>query len=165
MRLVAPEPASLVVRTDEHRDYPRAFKKLEHLEIEHRRTNSKKSRTPMNPLFPANQLHLHVRHRGANHERETIAFSKRRQSAIGRLAILQVGRNYMRPRSVKKPKGQSPAEFLGLMTEKLRIGRLLERRLFPSLVELPARLRQYYEGVIKTRQVPKGRRHELKHAF
>ena len=119
----------------------------------------------MNPLFPVNQAHLHMRHRGGNHERETIAFSKRRQSAMGRLAILQVGRNYMRPRSVHDPKGASPAEFLGLMTEKLSLGRLLRRRLFPSLMELPATVRQYYEGRVETRQIPNGRRHELKYAF
>ena len=165
MRMVAPEPARIVVRSDQHAAYPRAFKKLGHLEIDHRLTHSKEPRTPSNPLFPVNQLHLQVRHRGANHKRETIAFSKRRQSALERLAILQVGRNYMRPRSVRDPRGESPAEHLGLMEGKLSIRQLLQRRLFPSRMQLPTRIREYYAGAVQTRQIPNGRRHELKYAF
>ena len=49
-----------------------------------------RERTPQNPLFLANVLDLLIRHNGSNHKRETIAFSKRRQSAAERLAVLQV---------------------------------------------------------------------------
>ena len=162
---MVPSDSSVRVLSDEHRDYPRAFKRLEHLSIDHRRTSSKLPRTPWNPLFPVNLLHLHVRHRGANHKRETIAFSKRRQSAVERLAILQVGRNYMRAKSVREPRGASPAQRLALMKRKLSMSELFRRRLFPSLVALPERILQYYERAIETRQIPGGRRHELKYAF
>ncbi len=165
LRMLAPEPAQLVIRSDEHRDYPRAFKRLAHLDITHRCTSSKAPRTSWNPLFPVNLLHLQVRHRGSNHKRETIAFSKRRQSAAERLGILQVGRNYMRARSVRDPKGASPAEHLGLMKRKLSLSALLRRRLFPSLLALPERIRQYYERAVETRQIPNGRRHDLVYAF
>ena len=44
-------------------------------------------RTPQNPLFPVNLSDLLIRHTGGNHKRETIAFSKRRQGALYRIAV------------------------------------------------------------------------------
>jgi hypothetical protein len=38
--------------------------------------------TAQNPLFPVNLADLLLRHSSANHKRETIAFSKRRQGAM-----------------------------------------------------------------------------------
>ena len=75
-----------------------------------------------------------VRHSGANHKRETIAFSKRRQAAV---------------------------ERLGLRVGKLAAGELLRERLFPSRVELPRRLQRYYRREVPTRQLRDGRRHRL----
>jgi hypothetical protein len=127
-------------------------------------TPSKQARTPANPLFPVNLLDLLIRHTGANHKRETIAFSKRRQGAAERMAILQVWRNFMKSFSEKKG-GASPAERLGLMEGKLEVGELLSRRLFPAVVGLPKRLMRYYRREVRTRRIPNGRRHALAYAF
>jgi hypothetical protein len=156
VRLVAGEPSALVVRSDEHRAYPRAFHGLERegYRIRHERTPSNEARTPQNPLFPVNLLDLLIRHDGANHKRETLAFSRRRQSAAERLAILQSERR----------QDQSPAQRLGLLPAKLTPDAALRRRIFPSRVRLPVRLARYYRRDVETAPLRPGLRHRLRYA-
>jgi len=163
LEIVAPLPQALELHTDQHPSYPRAVRRVSHLSIHHRTISSRALRTPQNPLFPINLLDLLIRHDGANHKRETIAFSKRRASAAERLAIFLVWRNWMRPFSVRKG-GASPAMRLGLVSRVLELGELLKRRLFPSRVTLPARWIHYYWKALVTRAIPKGRDHRLKYA-
>jgi transposase-like protein len=165
VNLVARKSGDLHFLSDEHPDYPRAFRRAPpQVRIKHDVTSSKASRTPANPLFPVNLLDLLIRHSGGNHKRETIAFSKRRQSAAERLAILQVWRNFVKSISERK-KNESPAQLLGLFPRRLRVEEILSQRLFPSLVELPARVMKYYRREILTRRIPNCRRHALKYAF
>jgi transposase-like protein len=164
VRLVRREPGDLRVYSDEHQAYPRAFKRVPGVRIEHEVTSSRVPRTPDNPLFPVNLLDSLIRHSGANHKRKTIAFSKRRQGGAERMAILQVWRNFMKHFSEKK-KDASPAQRLGLVSKRLRVEEVLSRRLFPSQVGLPQRLMKYYRRQIETRLIPKGRGHALKYAF
>ena len=165
VRLVVGEPSALVVRSDEHRAYPRAFRRLERegYRIRHERTPSRAARTPQNPLFPVNLLDLLIRHDGANHKRETLAFSRRRQSAAERLAILQVWRNYVKPFSERR-QDQTPAQRLGLLPAKLTPDEALRRRIFPSRVRLPARLARYYRREVETAPLGPGLRHRLRYA-
>ncbi len=95
IRLAAPQAGPLLIRSDEHRAYPRAFRRLPGYQIVHEMTPSQQARTHQNPLFPVNLLELLIRHSGANHKRETIAFSKRRAGANLRLCVLVVWRNYI----------------------------------------------------------------------
>ena len=165
LRIVVPKGGKVEIRSDEHPAYPRAIRHLSNVTIErHRVTPSVQARTPANPLFPVNLLDLLIRHSGANHKRETIAFSKRRQAAAERMAILQVWRNFMKSFS-EKAGDESPAERLGLTKGKLLVRRLLRWRLFPSLVGLPERRKDYYRRLIGTRAIPDCRRHQLKYAF
>jgi hypothetical protein len=164
VRLVRREPGGLRIHSDEHRAYPRAFRRVPEVQVEHEVTSSKAPRTPTNPLFPINLLDLLIRHSGANHKRETIAFSKRRQGGAERMAIFQVWRNFMKHFSEKK-KDASPAQRLGLMPRRLGVEEILSRRLFPSRVGLPERVMKYYRREIVTRVIPNGRRHALKYAF
>jgi hypothetical protein len=96
LQLSAPRPQALIVLSDEHPAYPRALKQLPEHTITHHCTPSVQARTVNNPLFPVNRLDLLLRHNSANHKRETIAFSTRRQSAAERLAVLMVWRNHVR---------------------------------------------------------------------
>jgi hypothetical protein len=105
-----------------------------------------------------------IRHNGSNHKRETIAFSKRRQSAAERLAVLQVWRNFMKPVSERR-RDATPAQRLGLSGRRWTIGDLLGRRRFPSRVGLPARIMRYYRREIETRQLPVNCGHTLRYAF
>jgi len=164
LALVAPYPQRLELHTDQHSDYPRALRRLPHLAVTHRTISSRAARTPRNPLFPVNLLDLLIRHSGANHKRETIAFSKRRQSAIERLWVFLVWRNWIKSFSERKRDG-SPAMRLGLSERRLSVGELLAARLFPTRVRLAARWARYYWREIATRALPNGTRHQRVFAF
>jgi hypothetical protein len=163
LRLVAPERQAVTIRSDEHPAYPRAFRRVPHLTIRHEVTPGRLPRTTHNPLFPINLTDLLIRHSGANHKRETIAFSKRRQSAIERLALFQVWRNFIKHRSELKRAG-TPAMALGLTDHPLTFREILAERLFPSRVRLPERLARYYWRQIHTRAYAKQRSHRLRYA-
>jgi transposase-like protein len=163
LRIVAPEPQALVLHTDEHQDYPRAIADVPHLRVDHRTVSSRAARTSRNPLFPANLLDLLVRHCGSDHKRETVAFAKRRQSAVWRLWVFLVWRNYWKWFSERRP-GATPAMRAGVCEHRIGLERILAQRLFPTRVELPERWAEYYWGRVPTRRVANGRRHELTYA-
>ena len=98
------------------------------------------------------------------HQRETIAFSKRRQSAIERLAALQVWRNVFKPLSERRRDSLAAAEHLGLCERKLEVAEVPEQRLLPSLVRLPERLERYYRREALTRRIANGVRRWLRYA-
>jgi hypothetical protein len=151
------------LRTDEHLAYPRAVRRSGRL-VKHSVTSSKEARTAHNPLFPVNLWDLLIRHSSSNHKRETIAFSKRRQNAAEKLAVLQVWRNFLKSFSEKK-QDSTPAMRLGLARGKLSVVDVLEERLFVSRVGLPVRLQRYYFRETFTRRIPNGRIHDCILAF
>jgi transposase-like protein len=163
LAIVAPLPQALELHTDEHPDYPRALRALPHLTVDHRTVSSRAVRTAMNPLFPVNLLDLLVRHSGANHKRETIAFSKRRQSAACRLWLLLAWRNYVKWFSERKHDG-TPAMRAGVCAERWSFRRILSQRLFPSRIRLPQRWQVYYWNRTPTRCLPNARSHRLEYA-
>ena len=82
-----------------------------------------------------------------------MAFSKRRQSALYRLAMWVVWRNYMKDRSENRPKG-TPAQALGLTRRAFELGDVLRRRLFPDRIgSLHGWLADCYFGRITTRAI------------
>jgi hypothetical protein len=160
---LCPAPRALELHSDRHADYPRALRRLPHLVVDHRTVSSRAARTPRNPLFPVNLLDLLIRHCGANHKRETIAFSKRRQSAIERLWVLVVWRNYLKSFSERARDG-SPAMRLGLLPRRLTPGAVLDRRLFPARIGLPPCWARHYWRQVPTRALPRPARHRLRYA-
>ena len=156
--LLAPTPQALVLCTDEHPDYPRAIARLPHLRVTHRTVSSRAARTPRNPLFAVNLLDLLIRHSGANHKRETIAFSKRRQSAAERLWVLLAWRNYVKSCS-ERTRGPSPAMRLGLLARRLKPRELLKQRLFVSRLPPSQPWLDYYWRRVRTREIPNCREH------
>jgi len=162
-RLLAPDPQPIELHSDEHTDYPRAIRRLAHLQVTHRTVSSRASRTPQNPLWPINLLDLLIRHSGANHKRETLAQSKRRQSAIDRLWVFLVWRNHVKWFSELR-RDQTPAMRLGIDSRRRSVRQILEQRLFPTRIELPERWEQYYWRTIRTRAFTRNQRHTLKYA-
>ena len=156
---IVPEGGTAIIRSDEHQAYPLAFRRLRGRRLHHEQTSSKKSRTTKNPLFPVNLADLLLRHSSANHKRETIAFSKRRQGAMYRAAIWVVWRNYVKSRSENK-KNSPPAVVLGLIRKRLSIAKILEHRLFPSRMELGSWVHRCYHGRITTRRLERNRVHQ-----
>ena len=153
---IVPKGSEVTIRSDEHQAYPRAFQRLKGRLLHHEQTSSKKSRTTRNPLFPVNLADLLLRHSSANHKRETIAFSKRRQGAMYRAAIWLVWRNYVKSRSENK-RNSPPAVILGLIRKRLSIEKILAKRLFPSQLELSKWVRRCYDGRISTRRLERSR--------
>ncbi|MBI5837903.1 MAG: hypothetical protein HZB25_11725, partial [Candidatus Eisenbacteria bacterium] len=164
LRLAVPGSSQLTLFSDDHPAYPRAFRALGHLQIRHHVTSSRERRTTSNPLFPVNLLDLLVRHGSANHKRETIAFSKRRQAAIERLALLQVWRNFIKRFSERKLRSETPAQRVGLLGRARTVSEVLGRRLFPSQVALPETLERYYRRTVKTPALGVNRTHRLRYA-
>jgi len=161
--ILAPDPQALELHSDEHADYPRALRRRPDLRIEHHTLSSRAARTPRNPLWAINLLDLLIRHSGANHKRETIAHSKRRQSACERLWVFLVWRNHLKWFSEQR-RDETPAMRLGLASRRLRVADLLEARLFPGRIPLPERWAQYYWRRVKTRVFPRNHEHRLRYA-
>jgi len=155
---------TLELHTDDHRDYPRALKRLRDRCFQHRTVSSRKARTSQNPLFAVNLLDLLIRHSGANHKRETIAHSKRRQGAIDRLWVFLTWRNWMKSFSERKRDG-SPAMRLGAADERVTYESLMRQRLFPSRIGLPDRWYVHYRRHTPTRRIARIATHRLKYAF
>jgi transposase-like protein len=155
--------AALTIRSDDHRAYPRALATLE-CPVEHHITSSKERRDAHNPLFEINLVDLLLRHSQANHRRETIAWSKRRQASAERLAIFTVWRNYMK-RRWEKSERRTPAMLKGLLERPLMVQDVLRKRLFRSRTELPNRWDQYYRRTVRTPALPRNRQHTLTYAF
>jgi hypothetical protein len=160
---VVPEGAHVELHSDRHAAYPPALRRLGGRSIRHRTTSSKALRTPGNPLFPVNLADLLLRHTGANHKRETIAFSKRRQGALYRAAIWLVWRNYVKSTSEKR-RDDPPGVKLGLIPKRLRVEDILRTRRFPWRFELSGWLERCYYGRIPTRRIPHCRTHRLRYA-
>ena len=164
VRRVVPRGAAVTIRSDEHRAYPPALARVGGGRVvAHETTSSRAPRTAHNPLFPVNLADLLLRHCGSNHKRETIAFSKRRQGALERMAIFAVWRNYVKSVSERR-RDAPPGVRLGRIERALRVEEILGRRLFPWRVGLRGWLARCYAGRIRTRCLPRGRAHRLKYA-
>ena len=154
----------VTVYSDAHPAYKRAIKHLK-TRVEHRVTPGKAHRSRDNELWSINLLDFLIRHCSANHKRETIAWSKRRQASANRLLILLVWRNYMNGRREKERGSPTPAMALGLMSKRLTAAELLKERLFRTRSELPPRWAEYYDQRVETRALARNRTHDLKLAY
>ncbi|HEX5131093.1 MAG TPA: hypothetical protein VFX92_01255, partial [Candidatus Krumholzibacteria bacterium] len=138
----------LIIRSDDHRAYPRALASLD-MPVTHRITSSKERRDRQNPLWEVNLLDLVIRHSTAAHKRETIAFAKRRQASIEKLVILQVWRNYIQRRRVKGER-VTPAMLIGRASRPWRIKDLLAGRRFFAKTPMSSCWQRYYRREVRT---------------
>jgi hypothetical protein len=162
---VVPPGAQVALASDEHQAYPRALRWLQDRRIHHRTVSSRELRTPANPLFPVNLADLLLRHSGANHKRETIAFSKRRQGALYRAAVWLVWRNYIKARSERRKDGP-PGVAIGVVPRACSAKEVLRARLFPwREPRLRGWLERCYYARIPTRRLARCRQHRLKYAL
>jgi transposase-like protein len=152
-----------IVRSDEHQAYVRALRGLG-CQVDHRQTSSRRRRDRRNELFEVNLLDMFLRHSSANHRRETIAFSKRRQESAYRLAVFTVWKNFEKRRWEKRC-WQTPAMILGLTDRVLTADDVLGQRLFPAHHTLPPSWERYYWRDVETPALGRNGRHRLKYAF
>jgi len=160
---VVPPGGAAAIDSDEHAAYGPALRSLRGRELQHRTTSSRARRDAHNPLFPVNLADLLLRHCGANHKRETIAFSKRRQGALYRAAIWMVWRNYVKSRSERR-RDAPPAVALGLIERAFTVRELLRVRRFPWRQRLSGWLERCYFGRIPTRRLARCCPHRLRYA-
>jgi transposase-like protein len=164
LEVVAGSQRELTVMSDEHKAYPRAIRQLA-CRVRHLVTSSRARRDASNRLFPVNAADCLIRHSSANHKRETIAWSKRRQASSERLAVFVVWRNYMKGRREKVRGSPTPAQARGQMDHRVDVVELLSRRLFVSQIPLPAQWAEYYWRRVRTRALgPRQRCHALRYA-
>jgi hypothetical protein len=164
-----PPCPQLLLHSDEHPAYPRALRRLRsefpNLSILLHTTSSRERRTTANPLFPVNLADLLVRHSQANHRRESIAFSKRRQGAVERMAVFVVWRNLIKRRREKEA-GTTAAMSMGLTGEPWSWRRVFRRRQFVRPGLLPGPWWDYYWRRVKTLALGDGQtEHQRKYAF
>ena len=153
---------------DEHQAYPRErWPTLEgpqdlHAradELEAKARTTRESAVPREPVRPADPA-LAARTTSGR----TIAFSKRRQSAMYRMAIWAVWRNYVKDRSENRAKG-TPAQALGIAKRALSVREVLARRRFPEREKISGWLAECYFGRIPTRAIENCRVHEARYAI
>ncbi|MBC8425727.1 IS1 family transposase [bacterium] len=152
------------IYSDDHRTYRNVIRGLP-CEIDHQVTPSTAKRDKRNPLWEVNLADLLLRHCSANHKRETIAWSKRRQGSAYRLAVFIVWRNYIKVRREKVRGSPTPAMSRGMCNKAMTGVVILRKRLFPNQIQLPKRWQTYYWSLVRTRSLARQRRHDLKYAF
>jgi transposase-like protein len=160
---IVPPGGTATLDSDQHLAYVQVLRSPRHRGVQHRRTSSRAHRDGRNPLFAVNLADLLLRHCGANHKRETIAFSKRRQGALYRAAIWMVWRNYVKSRSEQR-RDSPPAVVLGLIDRAYTVRELLRVRRFPWRQGLSGWLERCYFGRIPTRRLVRCRTHQLRYA-
>ena len=165
----APRAVELWLYSDDHPAYRRALRRIRRrhprLRLHHQVTSSRERRTVRNPLFPVNLADLLLRHGQAAHRRETIAFCKRRQGALERLAVFTVWRNLIKRRREKQA-GETAAMAAGIVDRPWSWGQVFRSRKFPRRRWLPGPWWQYYWGRVKTAALGTSQRtHRLKYAF
>ncbi len=154
---------SAVVHSDGHKSYQRAIRDTD-CDITHIVTPGENHRDKHNKLWEINLLDLLIRHSSANHKRETIAWSKRRQSSAERMVLFLVWRNYIKVRREKKPSGPTPAMARGMYDHRLTVSEIFSERIFRDHIELPERWAEYYDRKVVTRALPKNNTHDLNYA-
>ena len=151
------------VYTDDHPQYRKPIRNYGKI-IDHSVTPGRQHRDKNNALWEINLFDRFFRHSSTNHTRETLAWSKRRQSSTDRLAIFAVWRNYMNGRRQKDRRSSTPAMARGMLDRKLVAEDVLSHRLFIGQVELPDSWQRYYRREVLTRALSHNRRHTLTYA-
>ncbi len=116
-------------------------------------------------MFAVDLLHKIFRHTLAHHHRETIAFSRRLNAAMERIALTIVWRNFVKRRSERRRGERTPAMVVGVADRRWTWKRALSRRLFFDRVELSETWQLLYRREWTT-PLPMGNaRHDLVRAF
>jgi transposase-like protein len=151
---------SAIVHSDDHKSYLRSIRETP-CRIRHIVTSGKLHRDRHNRLWEVNFFDMMIRHSIANHRRETISFSKRRQGSAERLVIFLVWMNYIKRSKEKDRNSPSAAMLCGIYDRRLGVEDVLDGRLFRGHVELPDRWSEYYDRSVQTPALGRNCRHEL----
>jgi len=126
---------------------------------------SPEARARDHAMFASDLLHALIRHTLAHHRRETIAFGRRLNALVERLALMAVWRNFVKLRSERRPDPVTPAMQVGLATEVWDWRRVISRRLFPGRELLSPVTARLYRREWTTPIYPRNTRHLSAHAY
>ena len=116
-------------------------------------------------MFAMDLLHRLVRHSQAHHRRETIAFGRRSNAVLERMAVMVVWRNFVKQISERRNDRATPATEVGVASRSWSWGDVLARRRFPDRIRLPQGWRKIYRRGWITPAVGRNCAHELRHAL
>ncbi|MDH3458901.1 MAG: hypothetical protein OER90_18830 [Gemmatimonadota bacterium] len=116
-------------------------------------------------MFAVDLLHKLLRHSQAHHRRETIAFGRRTNAILERMALMVVWRNFVKKVSERRHEPITPAMRLELTERRWSWTDVLARRRFPKRIRLPQGWSRIYRRQWITPAVGRNARHSLRHAF
>jgi len=116
-------------------------------------------------MFAVDLLHKLLRHSQAHHRRETIAFGRRSNAVLERIALMVVWRNFVKRVSERRSDPVTPAIRVGVATRPWSWGDVLARRRFPGRVRLPEGWSKIYRRGWITPAVGRNCAHDLRHAY
>lgn len=100
-------------------------------------------------MFPVDLLHKLHRNWLADHRRETLAFGRRGEAVIERLAVLAVFRNLIQGISERKNDPTTPAMRLRLTERPWRWSEVLAERRFPGRIPLAPSASQVFRRTLR----------------
>jgi len=166
----------LTLKWDGHRDYERAVRAHPHKQRIFTTAYPNPHRGPKGAprsaqaierdraMFPVDLLHKILRHSLAHHRRKTIAFTRRINAAMERMALAAVWRNFVK-RSSERRNLPPPAVQLGLTDTRWNWKRVLSHRLFLGRTHLPAPWPELYRRAWSTPLLSANAPHDRVHAF
>ena len=116
-------------------------------------------------MFPVDLLHKILRHSLAHHRRETIAFSRRLNAAMERMALTAIWRNFVKKRSERRSRSDPPAVVLKLSLDRWDWKRVLAQRLFFDRSTISETWAELYRRDWLTPVLASNARHTLTRAF
>jgi len=116
-------------------------------------------------MFPVDLLHRLLRHTGAHHRRETIAFGRRINAVVEGVWVVVVWRNFVKGRSERKPDRRTPAMLKGLADAPWSWERVLAQRLFPDRIRVPKAWMKVYRRDWDTEEAGPMTRHRRVNAY
>jgi len=152
-----PESGTLHLVSDAHPGYRKAIGR-------HRRRHAIRHEVHANPLARGedganddaawqrdralrrnDRLHTLIRHLAADHRRETIAFCRRGEALVERMAALAAWHNLAKPVSIRRNDTRTPGMLRGLTPRPWIWAEILAKRRFASHLRLDATMRRVVE--------------------
>jgi transposase-like protein len=119
---------SIVLSTDQKSSYATLAREVFGPDVVHETTPGSAPRTTFNRLFPVNLSIAMSRDNCGRLRRRSWLVSKLAKRLEGQLEIFTVYRNYVRPRTRRSPRHQTPANLLGLLPRQLNVPEALRWR-------------------------------------
>jgi len=116
-------------------------------------------------MFAVDLFHKLLRHSQAHHRRETIAFARRSNALLERMALMVVWRNFVKKISERSSEPLTPAMRAGAADRRWSWGDVLARRRFFGRLRPPPGWSRIYRREWITPAVGRNTIHDLKHAF